>query len=326
MTDLVRHDLPPLPRGFTVRHATRDDLPQIAAVAAADENAVLGEVITTQADLAADWEYANWLPERDTWVILAPEGEVHGYGWCHTPNAQTDPDGTFWAWPDENAEAVDRHLLSRILERAAAIAAHEHERDAPTIGIWAAQGDEMRRRLFSAAGFARTRVFYLMAIATADLPDPPLWPAGIELRPFRRPDDERAFHAAVEESFAGQFRWFYEPFEEWRGRVFSHPSLDLELWAIARDGDEIAGVVKGQPEGDLGHVDMLAVRKPWRGRGLGLALLVHAFHLLQAHGFATITLGVDAENPTGALDLYERAGMSVRHRFDFYEKPLTRRD
>jgi ribosomal protein S18 acetylase RimI-like enzyme len=74
-----------------------------------------------------------------------------------------------------------------------------------------------------------------------------------------------------------------------------------------------------------GEVDQLAVRAAWRRRGLGAALLVHAFHALRDRGFERVVLGVDAENTTGALGLYERVGMRVQYSFDFFEKPLASR-
>jgi ribosomal protein S18 acetylase RimI-like enzyme len=65
------------------------------------------------------------------------------------------------------------------------------------------------------------------------------------------------------------------------------------------------------------------VRKPWRRRGLGLALLQHAFTEFWRRGERTVALGVDAENPTGATRLYERAGMHVLFDAVVYEKPLV---
>ncbi len=92
---------------------------------------------------------------------------------------------------------------------------------------------------------------------------------------------------------------------------------------VAWDGDEIAGLSLcrssegGDP--DLGWVDILAVRRPWRRRGLALALLLHSFHELRARGRPRVGLGVDAENLTGAVRLYERAGMAPTQQHDVYE-------
>ena len=67
----------------------------------------------------------------------------------------------------------------------------------------------------------------------------------------------------------------------------------------------------------------LAVRRPWRGRGVGLALLLEEFRALASRGVTVVRLDVDAQNATGAVELYERAGMQVARRFDVFEKKLT---
>ena len=68
---------------------------------------------------------------------------------------------------------------------------------------------------------------------------------------------------------------------------------------------------------------ILGVLKPWRNRGIGRALLLHAFAEFRRRGLAKGSLGVDAENISGAVRLYESAGMRVTHRFDIYEKVLA---
>jgi ribosomal protein S18 acetylase RimI-like enzyme len=67
-------------------------------------------------------------------------------------------------------------------------------------------------------------------------------------------------------------------------------------------------------------VSVLGVRRPWRRRGLGRALLLHSFRALRERGKPRVGLGVDGSNPTGAVQLYEAAGMRVVRRFDHWEK------
>ena len=62
--------------------------------------------------------------------------------------------------------------------------------------------------------------------------------------------------------------------------------------------------------------------KAWRRRGVGLALLRHTFREFHLRGDTHVGLGVDAENPTGATRLYERAGMRVINELVLYEKEL----
>ena len=98
------------------------------------------------------------------------------------------------------------------------------------------------------------------------------------------------------------------------------------MWFLAMEGDEIAGISLTRPEGysekELGWVNILGVRRPWRKHGLGLALLLHSFGELYRRGVRKAGLGVDAENLTGALRLYEKAGMHVHMVFDTYEKTI----
>ena len=67
---------------------------------------------------------------------------------------------------------------------------------------------------------------------------------------------------------------------------------------------------------------MLGVRRPWRRRGIALALLHHAFGELYRRGKHRVVLGVDSQSLTGALRLYERAGMHVQLQYDNYELEL----
>jgi ribosomal protein S18 acetylase RimI-like enzyme len=62
------------------------------------------------------------------------------------------------------------------------------------------------------------------------------------------------------------------------------------------------------------------VRRPWRRRGIALALLHHAFRELAARGKPRAGLGVDSESLTGATRLYERAGMRVVREGYEYER------
>jgi ribosomal protein S18 acetylase RimI-like enzyme len=72
----------------------------------------------------------------------------------------------------------------------------------------------------------------------------------------------------------------------------------------------------------MGWVGTLGVRREWRKCGIGMALLRHSFNEFYRRGKRKVGLGVDAQNLTGALRLYENAGMHVHQAFDQYEKEL----
>ena len=92
---------------------------------------------------------------------------------------------------------------------------------------------------------------------------------------------------------------------------------------MIRDGGEIAALARCEPMLGGGSVGMLAVRKPWRRRGLGRALLLHAFREFRRRGFERASLGVDSENPTGATRLYESVGMRVESEHVTFERALA---
>ena len=73
---------------------------------------------------------------------------------------------------------------------------------------------------------------------------------------------------------------------------------------------------------DIGWVDTLAVLRPWRRKGLGMALLLHSFGEFYRRGRRKVGLGVDSQNLTGAARLYERAGMHVARQYISYQKEL----
>ena len=72
----------------------------------------------------------------------------------------------------------------------------------------------------------------------------------------------------------------------------------------------------------FGWIGVLGVRPRWRRRGLATALLHQSFRDFRRRGATRVGLGVDAENMTGAVRLYERVGMHVVRRNDTYEKRL----
>jgi mycothiol synthase len=176
-------------------------------------------------------------------------------------------------------------------------------------------------------GFHLVRRSFHMGIDLEGHLVPPEWPSGIDVRTYDHERDELEVYECVQEAFEDHWDSHRYPLEEWRRFNFGAPRFDPELWWLAWAGRELAGVslnawhFSGDPR--YGHVGVLAVRRPWRRRGLGLALLRHTFADFAARGANRVGLGVDGENLTGAVRLYARAGMSVVRRNDIYEKELT---
>jgi mycothiol synthase len=265
-------------------------------------------------------ELRNWLtspkvePERD--IRLAEEnGRVVGY-------VDVDPLGSdpvrWWSdvrvHPDADVPLVAAELLKWAETRA----------ESGVVRVWTASLLEEMRAAYEAAGFHPTRHSFRMAIELAGEPEAPAWPAGISVRSFS-PGDEHIVYDAVKETWVDTWQPMEESYEEWAHWSYDREDFDPSLWFLAVDREDVAGFSLCQPSetrADTGWVGLLGVRRPWRRRGLGEALLRHSFVEFQRRGFARVGLGVDAESPTGATRLYERAGMHVERRTDFYEKEL----
>lgn len=147
----------------------------------------------------------------------------------------------------------------------------------------------------------------------------------LELRTYRDEDHDVAI-AALNEAFAEDPFWQEVTRARFKERFLGQHTFDPTLWFLAWDGDELAGFALDYPEfgadAGLGHVNWLGVRKPWRRRGLAEALLRRSFAELYARGRQRIVLGVDAQNVTGALRVYERVGMHATRRFGIWQKDL----
>jgi ribosomal protein S18 acetylase RimI-like enzyme len=134
----------------------------------------------------------------------------------------------------------------------------------------------------------------------------------------------------VDEAFKDHFGHLDQPFETGFARfektMLEDPLFDGNLWLLAMDQGEIAGTclcrLEAWDDPECGYISSLGVRRPWRKQGLGLALLRQAFGEFYRRGKRKVSLGVDALNLTGALRLYEKAGMRVVRQFDQYEKEI----
>ena len=177
--------------------------------------------------------------------------------------------------------------------------------------------DDLRDR-----GFTPIRHAFRMSIDLDDASVQPVWPDGIRPRTYGD-GDARRFYDAGNDTFEDTWEPIVPSFEEWSHSVLERPSFDPSLWFLAEDGAEVAGFAIcriHEVDRTLGWVHFLGVRKPWRGRGVGRALLLTALETFRSRGLSRASLGVDAENPTGATRLYESVGMRVSADFDIYEK------
>jgi mycothiol synthase len=298
------------PDGFSVRPVTPADAPSVNALVVAADEAIQGWSDSTETDLVEWWREVE-LPQ-DSWLVEDSSLAAYGVLYPHGETADLD----CFVHPDRKGLGLGGWLLARGEERA-------RERGLPKAHAWALAPDEDARRLFGLRGFSEVRRYYHMLIDMDRAPAEPEWPEGFRVDTFT-PEDAKAFYDAVNEAFADEWNWVSQPFERWLELRVHAPDMDPSLWFIVREGDEFAAVLRGDAQRfGSGWVGVIGVRKPWRKRGLGLALLQHAFGEFYRRGETRVALGVDSQNPTGATRLYERAGMRVAYEAIAYEKELT---
>lgn len=222
-----------------------------------------------------------------------------------------------WVHPDARRQGIgnellawaERHEAERVREGVGGPVDLPHE-----IGGGGDQEVAGHAELAAKHGYRVVRYFMEMR-RPLEAPIPhALLPAGLEVRPVR-PEDHRRIWEADTEAFRDHWESGERSeadFEWW----FSRPSLDTGLWQVAWEGAEVAGSVLTFVDADENErlgvrrawLDHISVRRPWRQRGLAAALIASTLELLRDRGLEEAALGVDAENPTGAVRLYERMG------------------
>jgi mycothiol synthase len=312
----------PLPQGYILRHPTEADLPAAQAVLDAAESHDTGEPRRHDNELATEWRDPGSHPDSDWWVAERADRSIGGVAWLW-PEAAGEATADHYVHPEHRGLGLGDALLDAIEARAAELPPRHPDGTPRKLVVWSEDKDSVRRATLDARGFNQVRQYYEMALDLDAEPPDALWPPGLEPRAFRPGTDDRHVWEADTEAFSEHFLFEARPFEEWRLHHLEAGDSDPTLWWLAWDGDELAGYVIPVC-GELGaEIGDLAVRKPWRGRGLARALLLAAFATLRDRRQTIVRLYVDAQNVTNAVRVYESVGMRVARRFDVMERPLA---
>jgi len=310
--------------GYTARPATIEDAVSVANLVNLHSNRSGGGRSVTSKSVLQNWHHPKFDPATDSRLVFAPDGSLIGFARIRDMKdppvdvfggfvVHPDYSGAAWLW-DDLFSWMDTEAR-RVIPKAPANA-----RVALVSGTLDA--DRVEQHELERHGFDHSRTFHVMKIEFDSPVSPARWPDGIAVRHVVPGEDDAALVAAYQEAFADHYGIIHQPFdvelEEWR-QLMKEDGFDASLWflAIESGSDEVAGlcVCSSQAPGDPGYgrVSDLGVRPVWRRRGIGKALLLHAFDVLAGHGVRGAVLSVDTKSKSRAPVLYKKVGMrSVR--------------
>jgi len=326
----------PLIPGLTFRHygGAQDHAMMAELVNAANEADGVPEASSeeTMAHYYADPK--NLDPYKD--VLLT---EVNGEPTCYSRvfwlDQDTDDSGTeriyrsvTFMHPAWRRKGLGSAILPYNEARIRDIAAEHPAEIKKSFEVTVPDSNKGALALLKQSGYRVIRHFFVMSCDLSGELQAAQLPSGLELRPAE-PAQYRTIWDAIEEAFIDH--WGFSPRnEDDYQRWLEHPEFDSSLWVVAWDGDQVAGasinVVSQSENQRLGRnwfwTEPIGVRRPWRQRGLGRALLLESQRVLKARGMQGAALEVDVDNPNKALHLYESCGYRTERRWDMHRKEL----
>jgi mycothiol synthase len=316
---------------YTLRPGRLEDLEQAVPMFNLSSQQMLGADEFTLQEYITEWTAPSISLAEDTRVAVTPDGQILGVieVWNNSaPYVQN------WVWARVHPEYEQQGIGTALMEWAEARAREKIVLAEPDTRISIRTGqyavNKVAKDLFESLGYSGIRHSFTMERIMETAPESPIIPDGIVIRPMIAPDEYEAIHRLDVEAFRDHWGNVDRPFEDSFAQMMhfikERGDHDPALWFVAMEGERMAGIalcrLEASSDKESGWVDTLAVRQAYRKHGVGLALLLHAFGEIYQRGQRKIQLGVDAGNLTGALRLYQRAGMSVLRQFDLYEKEL----
>lgn len=235
--------------------------------------------------------------------------------------------GLAWLRDPDQAPDRQREVLQLLLD-AYTLAARQRADDAVGTGevlqlFGVVRRDDLAAEFLAGSGFSPYRQVYEMetTLSTSSPPAPPAWPSGITGRGLRVGVDDEDVAMLLAEAFVDHDGDNVYSTEQ-VAHLLAGPTTRPDASFLASDGDGPVGALVSADEPGAGYVMVLGVRRRARGRGVALALLEAAFGAFQDSGQGTVRLHVQAQNRTGAVQLYERAGMHPNVITDVWARPL----
>jgi len=296
---------------YSVRPALLHDIEAVHDIIATQNVIDYGEELTTIDGLKKTWE--NLDLETATCTAYA-DGKLAGYA------VLLEGDSPYIYLADRGNVDLAFQLLTILEEKAVT-----HKTEKVKLFTKISERNNTLLQLFASNGYKSNLSFMIMELVMDEPPAIPQWPEGIAVRPFIKGQDEQETYQTDEE--AAEDKGYHNPlsYEDWVKRMgMDRESFEPGLWFLGCAGNEIAGVALNvvTERSKAGWVDHLSVRRAWRKKGIGKALLLHSFGEFYRRGVQRVKLSVDSKSLTNAPHLYEHVGMQTVQQYHIYTKEI----
>jgi ribosomal protein S18 acetylase RimI-like enzyme len=328
--NILLSEAPAIP-GLTFRgFAGESDFPKMLAVIEASKHADKVERTDSLDDVRRNYSHLTRCDPQTDMLFAEMDGEVIGYNrvwWDRQEDSVYTYGVVGFLRPDWRRKRIGSAMLRHAEARLRQIAA-THEPGPRFFQTGANDSEQGLQALLESQGYQPARYFVEMTRDINEpLPDAPM-PPGLEVHPADESMLRQVYEAHMD-AFRDHWGFTEETFEE-----FSHwkedPDFNPSLWKIGWDGDQIAGMVlnfideaeNAEYNRKRGYTEGISTRRPWRKIGLARSLLVQSIAMFREMGMAETALGVDTENPSGALKLYQSVGYKEIKRSMTYRKAM----
>ncbi|MGW6196081.1 GNAT family N-acetyltransferase [Kribbella sp. NPDC055110] len=319
------------PDGIKARPMEQGDVEAWAALKAATEKVDQeGENFSVE-DLAEQLGRPNLDLPRNSISVWADDRMI-GYGTAHVSVSVVDIDRVQVGGiihPEWRRRGLGTLLMRWLIQRAGELHAATHPDFPGQVGAGAAGNNISATSLLDSLGFKAERFFFDMR-RPLDQPVPEATvPDGLRLTSYD-PAYEEALRLAHFEAFSDHWGWAPPDPELWRSRNVRSRAFRGAQSYLVLDGDTVAAYVTGYEwEADTEatgvrqlYIGQVGTRRAYRGRGLARGTIAKVLTEAAQAGYQRAALGVDADNPTGALGLYENLGFTTHNKFTSYALPI----
>ncbi|WP_161975798.1 GNAT family N-acetyltransferase [Tengunoibacter tsumagoiensis] len=260
--------------------------------------------------------------EKQTRVVESSEGTLIGYAelWQRRPGWFTPQ---IWVHPLSQRRGLGMKLL-----QALEVCAFSFSDETPcTLLAQPSGAGRAADHLLEKRGYFLQSTYEVRELTMRTAPAPIGSVPGIQIRSFVPAQDAQKAFEADNEAFLDQKGYISRTFELWSQRLKLHADdFDPTLCFLAWDEEHVAGGVYNHIERGVGEVMHLGVRRPFRKRGVGTALMRYSLAEYYQRGITTVHLTVDADSLTQAHLLYERLGFQVKDTYRNYIYELSKRE